>query len=69
MFNLDKIQDVLKNLASSLEDHRKKSLRATMTTSIFTHIVNLQMKEEDLVATAKVAVHLTDIILKELGEK
>lgn len=68
MFNLDKIIEALKNLSSTMEDHRRKNLRANLTMTMFSRIVDLRMDDEDLVATAKVAVHMTDIILKELGE-
>jgi hypothetical protein len=68
MFNLDKIIEALKNLATVMEDHRRKNLRANLTMTMFSRIVDLKMDEEDLVATAKVSVHMTDIILKELGE-
>ncbi|MEO5348862.1 MAG: hypothetical protein H7836_04375 [Magnetococcus sp. YQC-3] len=68
MFNLDKVIESLKGLSSAMEEHRKKNLRANLAMTMFSRIMDLSMKDEDLVATAKVSVHMTDIILKELGE-
>lgn len=66
MFDLSKLQQGLNAIVSNLEKHQARSIRSTMATNIFCKIMDDQKSDADLVATAKVAVRMADIILVEM---